>query len=120
MSVLLDIDPLTGAIEMMDYDTNTGKLRITRTQELDDLLDMNEIVRNDSSEAWRGADNTMWHVGAIPETEFANWLQDFNLGRVGADRVRSTLDPHPEWQRFWWRRFTSSEYYKFKLTPKKL
>ena len=120
MSVLLDIDPLTGAVEMMDYDTQTGKLLVTRTQEIGDIIDMNEVVRNDSAEAWRGADNSMWHVGAIPEVVFSDWLKAFNVGRVGDDRVRSTIDPNPEWQRFWWARFNSSDYYKFKLTPKKL
>lgn len=118
--VLLDVDPLTDAFETMEYDTNTGQMLITKTQQIGDILDMNEYVRNDASEAWRGADNSMWHVGAIPDVVYSDWLKEFNHGRAGADRVRSVLDPNPEWQRFWWAKFTSSDYYKFRLTPKKL
>jgi len=120
MSVLLDIDPLSGAIEEMDYDDTTGSLLIRRTENVQQVLDANEAVRNDPGQAWRGADNTMWHVATVPLTMLQGWLKEFNLGRPRADRVRSYLDPNDDWQTFMWRRLQSSDYYKFKTTPKNL
>lgn len=120
MSVLLDIDPLSGALEEMSYDHTTGKLTIRRTENVQAVLDANEAVRNGSDEAWRGADNTMWHVASIPMTVLQGWLKEFNLPRPRADKVLSPLDPNEDWQTFMWRRLQSSEYYKFKLTPKNL
>lgn len=120
MSVLLDIDPLTGAVETMDYDLATGKMLITRTQEIGDILDMNAAVRNDSAEAWRGADNTMWHIATVPLVMLQDWLNEFNAKRGKADKVGSYLDPNDEWQTFMWRRIQSSDFGKLKVSPKRV
>lgn len=115
--VLLDIDPLSGATEYMDYDETTGSLLITRTEDVQAQLDANEWARNDVSKPWRLADGSMWHVGSIPMTVMQGWLHDFNVGRPAAEKVRSSLDPNEEWQTFFWLRFNSSDYYKFKTAP---
>lgn len=115
--VLLDIDPLSGAIETMDYDTTTGKLTITRTENVQAVLDHNEQLYNDSGEAWRGADNTMWHFATVPVTVLQGWLKEFNVGKPRADRVQSPYSPDERWQTFLFRRLNSSEYRKLKTAP---
>ena len=121
MSELLDINPLSGALEEMQFDHTTGSLVIKRTEtNVDAVMDAAAAVRNDGSEAWRGADNTMWHVGTVPDYIWNVWLAEFNAKRFGVDKIRSYLDPNEEWQSFWWGKLASSEYYKFKLTPKRL
>lgn len=120
MSILLDVDPLTGAIETMDFEEVTGKLTIARSMDLQPILDATEMVRNDASEAWRGANNEMWHVASVPLIVLGDWVKEFNRGKAPADRIHSSLDPRDDWQRFFWGKLSSSDYYKFKLTPKNL
>lgn len=117
---LLDIDPLSGAVETMDYDFTTGNLVIRRTENVQAVLDANEAVRNDSGDFWRGADNTMWHVASVPLTVLQGWLQEYNIGKGPGDKLYSYLDPRDDWQTFMWRKLQSSDHYKFKLTPKKI
>lgn len=119
MSVLLDIDPLSGAIETMDYNENTKTLTIKRVEDVQAVLDANEMVRNDPGQAWRGDDNTMWHVATVPMTELQDWLRIYNLGKPREDRVQSILDPDDGWQTFMYGRLQSSDYYKFKTAPVK-
>lgn len=117
MSVLLDIDPLTGAVETMHYDHATKGLTITRTENVDAILAANEASYNDSSERWRGNDNDFWHAGRIPLTTLFEWLQDFNRNRPFDAWVKDPYSPNEEWDKFFYRRFNSSDYRKLKTAP---
>lgn len=117
MSVLLDIDPLTDAIETMQYDHSTGQLQITRSENVDAILDANTASYNDSGQAWRGDDNDFWHAARIPLTTLFEWLQDFNKGRPSECRLRDPFSTHEEWDRFVFGRLNSSEYRKLMTAP---
>lgn len=115
---LLDIDPLSGAIETMDYDPVTKALTILRTENVDAVLDANTESYNDGGQAWRGADNDFWHVGRIPMTLLFAWLQEFNKDKPEADKHRDPFDDkNPEWERFLYGRLNSNEFRKLKTAP---
>lgn len=114
---LLDIDPITGAVEHMQYDHNAKRLLITRQSDISSVLDANQQSYNDGSESWRGDNNDMWHVGRVPMDVLYIWLQEFNQVRSVDAQVKSPLLPHKEWQDFLWLRLNSSDYYKFKTAP---
>lgn len=113
LSFLFDVDPLSGAVERISF--SDGSLLITRTENVQAVLDANAELR--ASNAWRGADNTMWHVATVPQTVLDGWLKDFNRGKPSQERLFSWLDPRDDWQTFMWRRLNSSEYYKLKTAP---
>lgn len=117
MSVLLDIDPLSGAASMMDYDTVTKDLIVTRKQNVDALLDANVASYNDSGQAWRGADNDFWHVATVPMDTLYGWLQEFNAGKPIEDCLHSPFFPNDEWERFMYGRLNMSEYRKLRTAP---
>ncbi len=114
---LLDIDPLTGAVETMLYDHQTKGLLITRTEDVSAVLDANVASYNDNSEGWRGESNELWHVGRVPETVLWLWLQEFNSVRPADEKVRSPFLTHKEWEDFLWLRLNSSEYRKLRTAP---
>jgi len=118
--MLLDICPLTGAVEEFEYDHSTGTSIITRTENVDHIIDLNTASYNEGmhkSASWRGMDNDFWHVGRIPLTELQSWLNDFNKGRAQADKIYSFLDEDPEWERFMYARWNSNEFRKLKTAP---
>lgn len=117
MGVLLDIDPLTGAIETMQYDHSTGLLQITRTEQVDHILDANVASYNDSSQRWRGQDNDFWHYARIPLTTLFEWLKEFNSTRSFDTWVKDPYNDHPEWEAWLYARLRSSDYRKLKTAP---
>lgn len=117
MGVLLDIDPLTGAIETMAYDHATETLTITRSENVDAILAANEVSYNDSSQAWRGDGNDFWHAARIPLTTLYAWLTEFNASRSPDTQVKDPFNPHEEWERFMYARLNSSDYRKLKTAP---
>lgn len=120
MSILLDIDPLTGAIETFDFDQATGTSIITRTENVDTILDLNARSYNEGKAAnasWRGEDNDFWHVGRVPLTELQRWLNDFNATRAPADKIYSFLTENEEWERFMYARWNDPDYRKLKTAP---
>lgn len=120
MSILLDIDPLTGAIETFDFDQATGTSIITRTENVDTILDLNAQSYNEGKAAnasWRGEDNDFWHVGRVPLTELQRWLNDFNATRAPADKIYSFLTENEEWERFVYARWNDPDYRKLKTAP---
>lgn len=117
MSVLLDIDPLTGAIETMHYDTLTKGLTITHTQNVDAILDANQAKYNDSSQPWRGDDNDFWHVARVPVAVLQGWLIEFNSVRGQGDHLQSIYSKSDEWESFVWMRLNSAEYRKLRTAP---
>lgn len=46
MSILFDVDPLTQTVQRFHWDPVTEKFTITDDQEVQDLLDMNQALRN--------------------------------------------------------------------------
>lgn len=120
MSILLDICPLTGAVEMFDFDPETKISVITRTENVDAILDLNARSYNEGKgkhASWRGEDNDFWHVGRVPLTELQRWLNEFNETRAQADKVYSFLDENEEWERFMYARWNDPDYRKLKTAP---
>lgn len=114
---LLDIDPLTGAVETMEYDPVGKGLLITRTENVDALLDANANVANDHSQRWRGTDNDFWFVARVSMTTLYDWLVEYNKGKGPDDQVKSPFETHAGWERFMYGRLNSSEYHKLKTAP---
>lgn len=117
---LLDIDPLTGAVETFEYDAVAGHSIVTRTEDVDHILDLNQASYNEGkgkSASWRGDDNDFWFVGRIPLTLLQSWLDEFNAARPGQDKLYSFLIENEEWERFMYGRWNSSEYRKLKTAP---
>lgn len=120
MSILLDICPLTGAVETFDYDPVTGMSCITRTEEVDHILDLNAQSYNEGlgrGASWRGEDNDLWHVGRIPLTELQRWLNEFNAKRAPGDKIYSFLEENEEWESFMYARWNDPDYRKLKTAP---
>lgn len=120
MSILFDIDPLTGAVETFEWHESEKAYTITRTENVDHILDLNAATRNEGKgkdASWRGDDNDFWHVGRVPLTELQSWLNEFNAKRAPADKIYSFLEENEEWERFMYGRWNSSDYYKFKTAP---
>lgn len=117
MGVLLDIDELTGAISTMQYDHVTKGLTITRTENVDAVLDANAESFNDGGQTWRGERNDFWHVARIPLTMLFAWLQEFNANKPDADKKQDPFTPDPEWDRFVYGRLNSSDFRKLKTAP---
>jgi hypothetical protein len=117
MSVLLDIDPLTGAISTMQYDHGTKGLTITRTENVDAILDANTESFNDSGERWRGDNNDFWHYARVPMTTLFAWLQEFNQTRGPGDQVKDPFRPHDEWEKWLYGRLNSGEFRKLRTAP---
>lgn len=114
---LLDIDPLTGAITTMQYDHATKGLTITRSENVDAILDANAESYNDGGQAWRGDDNDFWHVARVPLTTLFAWLHEFNANRSPDTRVKDPFCPHEEWDKWVWGRLNSGEYRKLRTAP---
>ncbi len=111
---LLDIDPLTGAVETMQYDHTTKSLQITRTENVDAILAANAASFNDGGEAWRGEGNDFWRVASIPLTTLFAWLQEFNKCRSADAMLQSPFENNDEWDRFIYGRLNSTDYRKLK------
>lgn len=114
---LLDIDPLTGAVETMAYDHNTKGLTITRTENVDAILDANTVSFNDSGQGWRGADDDFWHVARVPLTMLFAWMREFNEPRSPELRIKDPFCPHEDWDKWMWAKLNSSDFRKLKTAP---
>lgn len=114
---LLDIDPLTGAVEHFHYDHTTKQSIITRTVNVDAVLDANTESYNDGSKAWKGDTGDIWHVARVPQDVLWVWLQDFNRVRPADEKVRSPYLSNKDWEDFLWLRLNSSEYRKLRTAP---
>ena len=117
MSLLLDIDPLTGAVETFSYERSTGASLITRTENVDALLAQNEASYNDPGQAWRGDDNDFWHVASVPLTLLQSWLDEYNASRSPDDKLYSFLAQDDGWERFMYAKVNSSDFRKLKTAP---
>ena len=120
MGLLLDICPLTGRVDMFDYDQTTGTSIITSTENVDGILDWNAKSYNQGlakNATWRGDDNDFWHVGRVPLTELQSWLNEFNATRSQADKIYSFLSENEEWERFMYARWNDPDYKKLKTAP---
>ncbi len=63
---LLDIDPLTGAVETFYYDDATGACMIDRQVDVEPLLELNKAQFNMYDERSRWGDAPMHHVARVP------------------------------------------------------
>jgi len=117
---LIEIDPLSGALERYDYNHDTGETIFTKTQNVDGVLDRNVESYNDSGQGWRGENNDMWHVASVPLVTLQAWLIEFNSVRAEGSKHKSIYAPNPEWDKFILMRLDSSDYRKLKTAPVKI
>lgn len=115
--MLIEIDPLTGAVETDEFDPGTGRMVTTRRENVDGVLAANAESYNDAGQAWRGQKNDFWHVARIPLTTLYAWLQEFNAGKPVADALHSPFFPNADWERFLYARLNCSDYRKLKTAP---
>lgn len=118
--MLIEIDPLTGAVETDEFDLGTGRMVTTRRENVDGVLAANTASFNDAGQAWRGQKNDFWHVARVPLTMLFAWLQEFNAGKPADAMLHSPFFPNAEWERFLYGRLNSSEYRKLKTAPVKI
>lgn len=117
---LVEIDPLSGALERYEYDHSTGSMIFTKTQNVDRVLDMNAESYNQGLSRgadWRGQDNDMWHVASVPLVTLQSWLNEFNSVRPEGAKHRSIYAPDDEWDKFVLMRLDSSDYRKLRTAP---
>ncbi len=114
---LLDIDPISGAVETMQYDHATKGLVITRETNIDAALDLNTWAYNNSAETWRGETGDLWHVASVPEDLVWAWLLEFNEPRSPDERIHSPFVRNQDWERFQWSRLNSAEFRKLRTAP---
>lgn len=112
---LLDIDPISGAVETMQYDHNTKGLLIKRETNIDAALDLNVWAYNNRDQTWRGDD--MWHVASVPEDLVWAWMLEFNAARALDERIHSPFVKNKDWESFQWARLNSGEYRKLRTAP---
>lgn len=113
--MLIDIDPLSGSIETMEYDPYTKTMLTTRTQDVTALLDRNKAIYN--SQDWRGEDNDFWLVASAPLDTLEAWRQEFNSVRPRDCWLQSIFNTNEEWDKFMWMRLNSSDYRMLRTAP---
>lgn len=118
--MLIDIDPLTGVLERMEYDHATERLVTTQTRNVDHILDANTASFNDSAQSWRGEDNDFWYVGSVDEFVLWEWLFEFNKGKPADEQVRSPWSGDGRWNRYIMDKLNMDEFRKFKTAPVRL
>ena len=114
---LLDIDPLTGAVEHFQYDHETKSSIITRTRNIDATLDANTWAFNNRDETWRGETGDLWHVASVPEDLVYIWMLEFNEPRSLDERIHSPFVKNKDWDKFQWTRLNSAEFRKLRTAP---
>lgn len=114
---LLDIDPISGAVETMHYDHNTKALHIKRETNIDTVLNLNDWARNNSDKTWRGQTGELWHVASTPEDLVWTWVLEFNAVRPVDEHIRSPFDTNADWEKFVWARLNSLDYLRLKTAP---
>ena len=67
MSKWVEYDPLSGITNHHDYNEETGKLTIARSQDVTSILERAKSIRNDSA-ADLGIKKGFWHYCTIPVT----------------------------------------------------
>jgi hypothetical protein len=99
MSLLLDIDPLSGAIETFDYDEHTDTIIIKRTCDVQPIIDRNKELDN-HSDGWVGEGRDMRLAASIPTEVAYKWLVEKGVNCWRKEHwpaVRKLLND-PEWR----------------------
>jgi hypothetical protein len=74
---ILDIDPLSGAVERFHFDESADTFTIQRTEDVGAVLDSNRELAN-HTDGWN-ADRTMRHAARIPLTIVEEWRQKHGI-----------------------------------------
>lgn len=74
MSLLLDVDPLSGAIETFDYDEATDTVIIRRTCDVQPIIDYNKATQSDRDGGWVGEGRNMRLAARIPLELAYKWM----------------------------------------------
>ncbi len=82
MKRLLEVDDFTGIVDTFEQDPMTGKISINKTQEVGDLLDLNQAERLSNSGSFRG---DMHKVASIPLIFIDQWREE--LKAMGAANI---------------------------------
>jgi hypothetical protein len=72
MSRILDIDPISGAWETVEYDDGEDQIIYRRFQDIEPVLAQNKYLQTN---AW-GRQEWMWHAASIPEIFVCKWLHE--------------------------------------------
>lgn len=115
--MLIDVRPIAGGAETVEYDPATREMIITRRTDVSGLLDANAAAYNDTDAHRRGIKAGMHHVARVDFEDLWDWLQEFNAGKPVADTLHSPFFPNPEWERFLYRRLNCSDFRKFRTAP---
>jgi hypothetical protein len=105
MSLYLDTDPLSGAIETFDYDESTDTVIIKRTCDVQPIIDRNMELQN-HTDGWVGEGRDMKWVASIPLELAYKWLIEDGISC---------------WKKEHWpavrKRINSNEYYRIRCAP---
>lgn len=120
--MLIDVDPLSGAVETVTYDLATRSLVTTREENVDALLTANTERYNDVDRYRRGIKNSFLHVGSISLTTLYAWMQEFNASKRREDWLHSPFvygsrAGDPDWDKFVDRKLNCSDFRKLRTAP---
>ena len=74
MSLLLDVDPLSGAIETFDYDEHTDTIIIKRSCDVQPIIDRNKELQGERDGGWVGKGRDVRLAASIPTEVAYKWL----------------------------------------------
>jgi hypothetical protein len=78
MSLLLDIDPLSGAIETFDYDEASDMIIIKRRCDVQPIIDRNKELAN-HTDGWVGRGHDVRLAASIPIEVAYKWLNELGV-----------------------------------------
>jgi hypothetical protein len=79
MKRIVEFDPVTGILTKFEYDPLTDTTIVSREQDVEQILEANKILANNTEYSKDGIKKEMWHYATIP-----NIVQE-QLLRMGID-----------------------------------
>ena len=76
---LLDVDPMTGAVETFYYDPETGRCTIDRQCDVTAILEANQALYTQYDERSRWGNEPMHHVASVPLEVMEQFKQDTGI-----------------------------------------
>jgi hypothetical protein len=79
MSRILDIDPLSGAIETFDYDEASDTIIIRRRCDVQPVIDRNKELASERDGGWIGKGRDVRLAASIPVEVAYKWLNELGV-----------------------------------------
>jgi len=79
MSRILDIDPLSGAIETFDYDEASDTIIIRRRCDVQPVIDRNKELASERDGGWVGKGRDVRLAASIPVEVAYKWLNELGV-----------------------------------------